>query len=81
MGSANAPGDGQKKTSLTTAAEVCYYELGKVTKDSPQSRCFGNYCQCQVPPQVIDPQLCETNIISFTVMKLPGEGWGLSGSK
>lgn len=48
---------------------------------SPQSRCFGNYCQCQVPPQVIDPQLCETNIISFTVMKLPGEGWGLSGSK
>lgn len=33
VGSANAPGDGQKKTSLTTAAEVCYYELGKVTKD------------------------------------------------
>lgn len=30
--SANAPGDGQKKTSLTTAAEVCYYQVGKVTK-------------------------------------------------
>jgi len=31
--SANAPGDGQRKTSLTTAADVCYYQLGKVTKD------------------------------------------------
>lgn len=31
--SANAPGDektGQKKTSLITAAQVCYYQLGKV---------------------------------------------------
>lgn len=26
-------GDGQKKTSPTTAAGVCYYQLGTVTKD------------------------------------------------
>lgn len=31
--SANAAGDSQKKSSLSRAAEVSYYQLGKVTKD------------------------------------------------